>query len=53
MDFYDFGPNSFNSSVVDFTERDVVGGVDVFNRFSAWLAAGARLEGAYGHRSAG
>jgi hypothetical protein len=45
MDFYGLGPNTFKSNVVAFTERDIVGGIDVFNPFSSWLAAGARLEG--------
>jgi len=44
MDFYGLGPNTLKANVVDFTERDVVSGIDVFNPFSSWLAAGARLE---------
>jgi hypothetical protein len=45
MDFYGIGPNTLKSNVTDFAERDIVAGADVFNPFSGWLAAGARLEG--------
>lgn len=45
MDFYGIGPNTTKASVAEFRERDVVGGADIFNPFSSWLGAGARIEG--------
>jgi hypothetical protein len=44
MDFYGLGPDTLKNGVVAFSERDIVAGTDVFNPFSAWFAAGARLE---------
>jgi hypothetical protein len=44
MDFYGIGPNTAKADVVEFRERDVVAGADLFNPFSSWLAAGARIE---------
>jgi len=44
MDFYGIGPNTLKSNVVQFRERYVVAGSDIFNPFSSWFAAGAALE---------
>lgn len=44
MDFYGIGPNTSKANVVDFRERDVVAGADLFNPFSSWLAAGGEIE---------
>jgi hypothetical protein len=44
MAFYGLGPNTTKANVVDFSERDVVAGFDVFNPFSSWLAAGGKIE---------
>src|SRR5438067_835887 len=44
MVFYGEGPHTGTTSLVNFRERDVVAGADVFNPFSAWLAGGARIE---------
>lgn len=44
MPFYGVGPHTSTANLVDFRERDIVAGGDVFNPFSAWFAAGARFE---------
>jgi hypothetical protein len=44
MPFYGIGPNTTKASIVNFRERDVVAGVDVFNPFSSWFAAGGLIE---------
>jgi len=47
MPYYGIGPNTSTANLVDFSERDVVAGADVFNPFSAWLAAGGLIEGIF------
>jgi hypothetical protein len=44
MTYYGIGPNTSTTSLVNFQERDVTAGGDVFNPFSSWFAAGAKLE---------
>ncbi len=44
MPFYGIGPNTDRTSLVDFRQRDVAAGAEVFNPFSAWFAAGGRIE---------
>jgi hypothetical protein len=44
MVYYGIGPHTNSSTLTDFRERDVVAGADIFNPFSAWFAAGGRLE---------
>ncbi len=44
MPFYGIGPDTAKSTLVDFTERDVAAGADVFNPFSDWFGAGGRIE---------
>ena len=45
MPYYGIGPNTSTANLTDFGERDVVAGATVSNPFSAWLVAGAGLEG--------
>ena len=45
MAFYGLGPNTSQSNVVDFSERDVFVGADVTNPVSSWLRIGGTLEG--------
>jgi hypothetical protein len=47
MPFYGVGSNTSLSNLVDFKERTVVAGADVFNPFSAWLAGGGVIEGIF------
>jgi hypothetical protein len=44
MTYYGIGPHTSTTDLVNFRERDVVAGADVFNPFSAWFGAGAKLE---------
>jgi len=44
MVYYGIGPNVGQQNLVNFRERDVAAGGDVFNPFSAWFAAGGRIE---------
>ena len=44
MVFFGIGPSTSRANITNFQERDVVAGVDVFNPFSSWLAAGGKLE---------
>jgi hypothetical protein len=44
MVYYGIGPNTSTTNLVNFRERDVTAGADVFNPFTAYFAAGARLE---------
>lgn len=44
MPFYGIGPDTAKSGLVDFKERDVAAGADVFNPFSDWFGAGGRIE---------
>lgn len=45
MDYYGIGPETSKSSVVNFRERQVVAGADMYNPFSSWLGAGGSVEG--------
>lgn len=42
--YYGIGPNTGQENLVNFRERDVRAGADIFNPFSAWFAAGGRIE---------
>jgi hypothetical protein len=44
MVYYGLGPNSGTANLANFHERDIAAGGDVFNPFSSWFAAGARIE---------
>jgi hypothetical protein len=44
MVYYGIGPHTSTANLVNFRERDVVAGVDVFNPFSAWFGAGGAIE---------
>lgn len=44
MVYYGLGPNTNTAGLTNFRERDVTVGADVFNPFSAWFAAGGRIE---------
>ncbi|HEY7336135.1 MAG TPA: hypothetical protein VH639_14695 [Bryobacteraceae bacterium] len=44
MPYYGIGPNTSRSDLVDFRQRDVAAGGEVFNPFSAWFALGGRFE---------
>ena len=44
MVFYGIGPHTSTTNLTNFRERDVRAGADVFNPFSAWMAAGGRVE---------
>jgi hypothetical protein len=44
MVYYGVGPDTSTRALSNFRERDVVAGAGVFNPFSAWFAAGAKVE---------
>lgn len=44
MPYYGIGPTVTQANVTHFSEQDVIFGAHVFNPFSSWFAAGARLE---------
>jgi hypothetical protein len=44
MPFYGLGPTTLKANVVDFSQRDIVTGADIFNPFSSWFAAGGKFE---------
>jgi hypothetical protein len=49
MPFYGIGPATTKANGVDFQERYVTAGVDAFNPFSSWFAAGGQIESIWPH----
>jgi hypothetical protein len=44
MPFYGIGPETSRSNLTDFRERDLWGGVSLFNPLQSWLAVGGSIE---------
>jgi len=44
MLYYGIGPRTSTTDLTNFREREVRAGADIFNPFSAWMAAGGRVE---------
>lgn len=47
MPFYGIGPNTSRASLVDFGERDIRAGGDLFNPLSSWFGVGGAFEGIF------